>query len=96
MCNFETDIEGMLESAKDTVPFGKSLARTLMWCTVLQACSIFVFLYLHCRFVYGVFRSSLCLRIATKFILVASPGHRYVYQKYTLKEARAHKNERLE
>ena len=93
--DFEADIEGTLESAKDTVPFGKGLARTLM-CTVLQACSIFVFLFLHCRFVCGVFRSSPCLRIMTKFISGASPDHRYVYQKYTLKEARVHKNERLE
>ena len=32
----------------------------------------------HCRFVCGVFRSSLSLRITTKYTLEVSPGHRYV------------------
>ena len=85
--DFEADVEATLEPPKGTVPFGKGLVSTLM-CTMLQACSIFVFLSLHCRFVCGVFRSSPCLRITTKYTSEASPGHRYIHHKYTLKEAR--------
>ena len=35
-------------------------------------------LSLHCRFGCGAFRSSLCLRITTKYTLEVSPDHRYV------------------